>query len=260
MAQVPTVLLGGLFILLTVLIAVAGAILVQRRVPLEMRKAHNAPLALIIGGINITFGVIVGFSAFLVLGEYSDAQQTVQSEAADLEEIYRLSVPLPEPKQAQVQGLAASYARVVIEEEWPLMRQGRTSPHADALAEELRGSIQEGYRTSTGTEQEILGKELDVVGELDEDRAVRLIAMRQRLPSILWGALVVLAIAIMGLSHFVGMKSHRVHMLSAGALAVGITLVLFMVYVLDRPFGTDFGLRPQPLELVLDDIGGTRGR
>ncbi len=76
------------------------------------------------------------------------------------------------------------------------MRQVRTSPRADALAEELRRSIQEGYRTSTGTEQEIFGKELDVMDELDEDREDRLITMRQRLPSILWTALIVLGIAI----------------------------------------------------------------
>jgi hypothetical protein len=140
------------------------------------------------------------------------------------------------------------------------MRQVKASPRADALAEELRGRIQEGYRTTTGTEQEIFGKELDVMDELDEDREARLIAMRQRLPSMLWTALVVLAIAIIGLSYLVGMESHRIHMLSVGALAVGITLVLFTVGILDRPFGTDFGIGPQPFKLVLDEIGGTRGR
>jgi hypothetical protein len=77
---------------------------------------------------------------------------------------------------------------------------------------------------------------------------------------MLWTALVVLAIAIIGLSYLVGMESHRIHMLSVGALAVGITLVLFTVGILDRPFGTDFGIGPQPFELVLDEIGGTRGR
>jgi hypothetical protein len=260
LAQLPTAVLGLLIILLVVLIALVGVTMVHNRIPVEERESHTVPLGLINAGLTAMFGVIIGFTAYLVMGEYMDAQRTVQTEAADLEQIYRLSAPLPEPKQEQIQGLAASYARAVIEEEWPLMKQVRTSPHAGALAEELRGSIQEGYRTSTGTEQEILGKELDVMDELDEDRAERLIAMRQRLPSILWAALVVLAIAIIGLSLFVGMKSHRVHMLSVGALAVGITLVLFMVGVLDRPFGTDFGLRPQPFELVLNDIGGTQGR
>jgi hypothetical protein len=260
LAQVPTAVLGFLIVSLVALVAVAGAAAVQRWVSVEVRKTHTTGLAQIQGALGAMFGVIVGFSAFLVLNKHHTTIQTVETEAADVEEIYRLAEPLPEAKQERVQRLAASYARVVVEEEWPMMGQGKSSPRADALIEELRESIQEGYRTSTGTEQEILGKELDVVDELDEDRAARLIAMRQRLPSILWGALVVLAIAIMGLSHLVGMKSRRVHMLSAGALAVGITLVLFMVGVLDRPFGTDFGLRPQPFELVLGEIGGTRGR
>jgi Protein of unknown function (DUF4239) len=243
-----------------VLLAVAGATLVHNRVPVALRESHTVPLGLINGGLNVMFGVIVGSTSFLVLGEYSDAQQTVQSEAGDLEEIYRLAEPLPEPKQDQIQGLAASYARVVVDEEWPLMRQVRTSPRADALAEELRRSIQEGYRTSTGTEQEVLGKELDVMDELDEDREARLVAMRHRLPSILWIALVVLGIAIIGFSFLVGMENRRLHLLSVGALATGITLVLLTIAILDRPFGTDFQVRHQPFELLLHEIEGNRGR
>jgi hypothetical protein len=260
LAQAPTALLGFLIILVAVLLAVAGATLVHNRVPVALRESHTVPLGLINGGLNVMFGVIVGFTSFLVLGEYSDAQQAVQSEAGDLEEIYRLAQPLPEAKQDQIQGLAASYARVVVDEEWPLMRQARTSPRADALVEELRRSIQEGYRTSTSTQQEIYGKAFDVMDELDEDREARLIAVRQRLPSILWIALVVLAIAIIGFSFLVGMDNRRLHLLTVGALATGITLVLFTIGTLDRPFGTDFQVRPQPFELLLHEIEGNRSR
>jgi hypothetical protein len=41
---------------------------------------------------------------------------------------------------------------------------------------------------------------------------------------------------------------------------VGIALVLFTIGILDRPFGTDFGLEPQPFEWVLREIGGKGGR
>jgi hypothetical protein len=256
LAQVPTAVLGFVIILLATLLAVAGVALTQRRVPTEVRKSRTTGLSQINQGLGAMFGVIVGFTAFLVLNKYHAAEQTVQSEAGDVEEIYRLAESLPEPKQEQIQGLAASYARVVVDEEWPLMRQGRTSPRADALADELRGSIQEGYRTSTGTEQEFFGEELDVMDELDEAREARLIAVHQRLPSILWTALVVLAIAIIGFSYLVGMESRRLHLLSVGVLAVGIALVLFTIGILDHPFGTDFRVGPQPFELVLHEIGG----
>jgi hypothetical protein len=202
------------------------------------------------------FSVIVGFSAFLVLNKYHAAQLTVQSEAGDIEEIYKLAQPLSEPQREQIQGVAASYARVVVDEEWPLMRQGRWSSHADALADELRRRIQEGYKTSTGAEQQFFGEELDVIDDMDEDRETRLVYMRTGLPSILWVALVVLGMSIIGLTYLVGMESRRLHLITVGVLAMGISLVLFTIFVLDRPFGTDFRVGPQPFELVLREIGG----
>src|SRR5215204_75 len=134
LAHVPTAVLGILIILLAVTLAVAGTALVHNKVPVKLRESHTVPLGLLNVGLNAMFGIIVGLTAFLVLGEYSDAQQTLQSEAGDVEEIYRLAEPLPEPKREQIQGLAASYARVVLDEEWPLMREDRTSPRADALS------------------------------------------------------------------------------------------------------------------------------
>ena len=258
MAQVPTAVVGILIILLAVSLAVAGTALVHNRVPVKLRESHTVPLGLLNVGLTGMFGIIVGLTAFLVLGEYSDAQQALQSEAGDVEEIYRLAVPLPEPKQEQIQGLAASYARVVVDEEWALMREDMTSPRAAALSEELRSSIQEGYRTSTGAEQDFLGEELDIMDELDEAREARLLAVHQRLPSILWIALVVLTIAMIGFSSLAGMENRRLHLLTVGILATGITVAMFTISVLDRPFGTDFRVQPQPFELLLHEIEGNR--
>jgi hypothetical protein len=254
--QMPTAVLGVLIIVLIVLCAVAGVTLVQRRVPAEQRKSHTTGLQQISAGLGAMFSVIVGFSAFLVLNKYHAAQLTVQSEAGDLEEIYRLAEPLPEQEREQIQSLAFSYARVVVEEEWSLMKQNRHSPRADALAEELRRRIQEGYKTSTGAEQQFFGEELDVIDDMDEDRETRLVYMRTGLPSILWVALVVLGMSIIGLTYLVGMESRRLHLMTVGVLAMGISLVLFAIVVLDRPFGTDFRVGPQPFELVLREIGG----
>ena len=96
--QIPTILLGLLLISLAMLLAVAGAILAHNRIPIQLRKSHTVPLGLINGGLTVTFGVIVGFSAFLVLNKYQAAEQRVQSEAADVEEVYRYAQELPEPR------------------------------------------------------------------------------------------------------------------------------------------------------------------
>jgi len=112
----------------------------------------------------------------------------VQSEAADVEEVYRNAQELPEPNRHQIQGLAVSYARVVVEEEWPLMRQGKTSPHADDLADELHRSILL-FKPTTSTQQTIYDQLLENADDLGEDREARVLYVGQRLPSLLWAAL-----------------------------------------------------------------------
>jgi hypothetical protein len=157
LVNVPTALIGILIIALALALAVAGVVLVHRLVPIELRKSHSTGLGQISRNLGAMFAIIVGFAAFLTLNKYYGAQLTVQSEAENVHEIYYLAEPLPQPKREQIQGLAISYARVVIEEEWPLRREGRTSQRANDIAVELRRSIQEGYKTSSDAQQGFTG-------------------------------------------------------------------------------------------------------
>ncbi len=237
------------------LLGVAGVALVQRLMPVQRRKPHNSAIGILYGGLYVLFGVIVGFTAFLVLNKYNTARLTVENEAADVAQIYELAQQLPESKREEVQGLAESYAREVVEEEWPLMRQGQSSPHAQALADELRIAIQE-FKPATSTEQVIYTQELDAVNNLDKNRATRLLGMRQRLPPILWIALGGLSITMLLFACSVGIEDTRLHMLGVSVLAAGIALVLFTIGVLDRPFGTELRVGPQAFEFVVQEIGG----
>jgi hypothetical protein len=58
--------------------------------------------------------------------------------------------------------LARSYARVVVEEEWPLMQQGDASPKAWDLLDELRGSI-EAFHPTTDAQVVLYDHELQGV-------------------------------------------------------------------------------------------------
>ena len=54
-------------IFLLTLLGAAGVPLTQRLVPVEQRKPHNVAMGIIYGGLYVLFGVIVGFTALLVL-------------------------------------------------------------------------------------------------------------------------------------------------------------------------------------------------
>jgi hypothetical protein len=112
-------------------------------VPLTSRESHNTVISIIYAALYVMFGVIVGFSAYLVLNKYNLSETTAKTEASNVEELYWLAEQLPQQERDEVQELTASYARVVVDEEWPLMKNGQESPRADALVNDLRQSIED---------------------------------------------------------------------------------------------------------------------
>jgi hypothetical protein len=250
---VTTAFYGLLVVLLAVTLAVAGLLLVQRLVPLSVRESHNAGIGIIYAALYVMFGVMVGFSAYLVLNKYTTSQNTAKSEASNVEELYWLAEQFPEPEQGRIQELAVSYTRVVVDEEWPLMKQGQTSANAEATVDTLRRSIED-FEPSTDTERAVFTQALERVHDLDEAREVRLLNVSEGLPPILWIVLVSLGIDTILFSYFVGMKSAWLHACAVAALKGGIALIIFTIVVLDHPFGGDLRLGPDAFELVLQTI------
>src|SRR5919199_5939252 len=205
--------MGGLVLSLAMLLAVAGLVFAQHRVPLELRKADNVPLGLIYGALYVTFGVIIGFSAYLVLNKYTTSQTTVVNEASALRALYYLAGQFPESSREQIQDLTTSYARVVVDEEWPLMGKGQPSPRAAALDQEITKSV-DGFQPSTSAEQALYSQALQRTYELNQNRTVRLLYAGEGLPLILWIVLGILAVMIILFTYFLGMESALLHILA----------------------------------------------
>ena len=250
-----TVLLGGLIISLAMLFAIAGLIFAQHRIPLELREAHNVPLGLIYGALYVTFGVIIGFSAYLVLNKYTTSQTTVVNEASDVRALYYLAGQFPESQRDQIQELVRSYARVVVDEEWPLMAKGQSSPRAAALNQQITNSV-DSFQPSTSAEQTLYSQALQRANELNQNRSARLFYAREGLPLILWVVLGVLALIILLFTYFVGMESAWLHILAVAALTLGFAFTLFTVITLDQPFEGDLRVSSEAFEIVLNEIEG----
>jgi hypothetical protein len=92
--------------------------------------------------------VLLALVVIAVWEEHEAAKATVGSEANELAEVFWLAHRFPEPEGHQLQELARSYARVVVEEKWSLMKRGRSTPRTWALLDEMRFSVQDlGIRT-----------------------------------------------------------------------------------------------------------------
>ncbi len=133
---------GLLGISLFVFASVAGLILVQRFVPLELRKQHNNVAGFIYAVVGIAYAVLLGLVVVAAWEQYQMANDTTEREANELAELFWLGQRLPPAEGHHLQELTRSYARVVVDEEWPLMARGESSPRAWALIDEIRLTVQ----------------------------------------------------------------------------------------------------------------------
>jgi hypothetical protein len=106
------------------------------------------------------------------------------------------------------------------------------------------------------TQQEFVGAEAVRFNDLVSARSERLDYVDQGVASVLWFALLVGAIVIIGFATIFGLRSAALHVVITGSLAVTIGVLLFVAVVIDRPFGGGLTVEPRPLERVLTDFGG----
>ena len=249
---------GLLVVLASVAVAVAGLLLTQRLIPLPVRERHNDTTGIIYAALYVMFGVTVGFSLFSVWQQYNTARQIVQSETVAVEQVYRLAERLPEPDRSQVQELAVSYAERVVNEEWSLMKEGRSSSRMEAHLEELRRSVQ-GYKPHTDAQDALYAEALAEVGELEENREFRLLAVDEGIPYMVWVVLIVGGVLTVAFTYLFGMESVRLHAVAVAGLTILISMILHAIGVLDYPFNSGVRVQPDAFEQILREIRGNGG-
>ena len=240
-----------------VAVAVGGLILVQRLVPAERRREHNDVAGFIYAVLGVAYAVLLGLMVVAVWQDRQAAEDAATNEANELATVFWIAHALPEPQARRTQELARSYARVVVEEEWPMMKQGGSSPKAWELLDELRGNI-ESFHPTTDAQVVLYDHELRGIHDLGDARRARLLKADEGLPAILWVVLVMGGVVTVGFTYLFGLQSTRVHVLMVAALALTIALVLFTIGALDYPFRGDVRVGPDAFESVLERFASSR--
>jgi hypothetical protein len=241
---------------LPVLVAVAGLVLVQRLVPPERREGQNDVAGFIYAVLGVAYAVLLAFVVIAVWQDYETAQTTVESEAHELAGVYFLASELPEPDRARVQELARTYARVVVEEEWPMMERGQTSSRAGSLLDQLRLQLLE-FDPHTAGEQVLYERGLTQLHDATDARRSRLLEVREGIPELLWVVLVGGGVVTVSFTYLFGLKSNLAHALMVAALTLVICGILFTIGEFNNPFSGIVEIRPDAFREVLDSFAGT---
>ena len=224
------------------LAALVGLELVQRLVPAQSRQRHNDVAGFIYAALGVIYTVLLALVVIAVWEEYQAASDTVEQEANATAEIFWLGHQLPEPEGAHLRQLARSYAREVVNKEWPLMEEGqaplmtqtRRTPAGWTIIDDIRQNIQ-GFEPTTKAQEQLYAEGLDQVQRLADARRTRLVASEEGVPAVLWAVLIFRGIAAVGFTYLFGLESTWAHKLMVVTLAAVIGLVLFTVGALKDP-------------------------
>jgi hypothetical protein len=247
-----------LWVLLGVL-AGAGLVVhfVHRYWSHEKRREHTDVAGFIFAGVAVLYAVMLAFVVIVGWEDLGSARATTYSEADQLANVYWLSRHLPAPQGPAIAGLTVAYAHTVIGTEWPLMNQGKNSPRAQALLNQIRVRVF-AFKPRTGQQQALYEQALASVNDLSAARRDRLASMLDTVPEPLWVALIAGGVITVGFCLLFGVENQGVHIGMVAGIAALITISLLLVKNMQYPFAGDPHIGPGAFEVFLGNVSPPR--
>ena len=253
--DLPLVITGPAIIGSLCLFAVGGLLVVRRRVlpHLRIQTADSEFAGAMLQSVMVFYGLAVALMAVNVSQTYSDVSKIVSGEASALNALYRDVSSYPEPIRLDLQQELREYTDQVIHGAWPLQRRGKT-PTAGFEHMNRFQAVLDKFEPATEGQKILHGETLRAYNLLIQARRLRLDAATTSLPTVMWAVIIAGAFISLSASFFFKVEDARLHGILVTLLAVFMGLIIFMIFALDRPFRGDLGLRPDPYQLIYDQL------
>ena len=247
---------------------VAGSAIVAVLLMLAARRfspqglLHDSvPAAAVFGVLGVAFAVLLAFVMFLAFESYVRATKGPPVRPSRYPN-WRASVGCsPMPQGEELRGDLGCYARAVILDEWPLMREGRESDVVVGWLEQIETTIDE-MPIDDGVSQIALGHWLDEQAVRREGRRARLAESAPTIPAAVWSMLVLGA--VLTVAYVVVFADRRERWWTQAVMVGSITALivsgLLVINFLDRPYLED-GAYIAPSEMatsarLMQDLAG----
>lgn len=249
----PSGVLCALLVVLVVGASLAGLWLVRRSTELESLSAHNDVAGFIIAVVGVVYGVMLAFVVVIVWERFDAADEIADREATLVEALYRDAAALTGHVPA-LRSQLRSYARSVVEDEWPAMA---SSQDESERTDEAMAGVFSAYRSvdpANPNYQIYLDAAIGRLDDLAEARRARISASSSQLPQPLWVLVLVGGLIVVAFTYFFAVSSFRAHGLMVAALAAMIALTVFLIVSLTFPYSGDLAVAPDGMRDTLTEF------
>ncbi len=244
----PTWLAGLLIVGGSLVLALGGFALVHRYVPVEVRERQNVVAGVIYAMLGSLYAILLAYVVIVVWEQFNATSRLVEQEATDLANIYNWVDAFPDPSRAQAQDVIRNYTDTVINEEWPLLAQRTSSPHAEELAHDLQMALTE-LPITTPAERVLADHALTEYQDFSTVRQMRVFEAAVGVHPLLWVMLIAGAVLTIGFTYLFGVNV-RGHVAMIALLTVVVGGTLFMIYATNYPFSGDVHVSSKALSEV----------
>ena len=220
---------------LTVVLAVLSVELGYRLARYRLQRDElekESPLGGIVGATLGLLAFMLAFTFGLAGSRFEDRRQILLSEANAIGTTYLRAAMIPEPMRAESQKLLREYVDVRLEG----VQQPGKLDQALVRSEQLHNLLWSQAVAATEKERSPMTSiYVQSLNEVIDLHATRLMALRARVPVVIWIVLYLLGFLAMVLMGYQSGLAKSRRSFAAIALIFGFSLVLFLIADLDRP-------------------------
>jgi hypothetical protein len=246
-------LLETVLIVASIVLALSGLHLVRKRYPHPVREANNEVAGFFIAVLGVVYAVLLAFVVSVVWEEFETARVTAEKEANEITDIYRLALALPDPTGGTIRSLAEQYAHAAIDQEWPAMARGETSPEILREADAMWAAATH-FEAATDHDRLLQDQMLTHLGDFNDNRRLRELAARTDLPQIMWVLLIGGAVVTVVFTYFFSTPNPRAQYVMTAMYTASIAFVLVLVGLLRHPFAGSVHVTPEAFETSLETM------
>ncbi|MET1231571.1 MAG: DUF4239 domain-containing protein [Candidatus Limnocylindrales bacterium] len=239
------ILLAGSAVVAVILMLAA-----RRYVARDGLLVDAVPAAAVFGVLGVAFAVLLAFVMFLAFENYIRAQEGASREAVAISQLDRLTRLFPAQEGEELRNDLACYARAVVSDEWPLMREGRESDLVVDWLAAIESTIDTMPLDDVRTEVAV-DHWLNEMAVRREGRRARLAGATPTIPVAVW--LILVLGAGLTIAYLVVFADRRERWWTQAVVVGSITTLvvagLLVVSFLDRPYLED-GAYIAPTEMA----------
>lgn len=204
-----------------------------------------------------TMPTLVGFVfAFVTVAawqNYNSVSDTVSKEAHTLFNLYQIMDAYPSEAKKAGQAELIQYAKIVIEQEWPILNQQQFDLNAFKSLDRIK-NIFVNHKPSHFEGTAIHNEGLSLLSDYTDLRRNRIESAKSFLAKPMWAALIISAVLLIIFSALFKTKNIRIHAVMIALVGGSLGVMFFLLVIYNNPFWGPSAIQPTPFLKTLESI------